>query len=209
MATYPYGFGTPAFDPIGFQDDYRRNSATTDGSALTYSSGPSPIEPTSFENAVTPDDVVINHGDIFDCGMNNNYGTGFQQPTPAMSTGMPPMDDFAFSMQNATSATLPHMSPTAQPDVTLFSSHMNIDEGFGEDVSAFDRPAMDFTLFDSAPSNGMNLNTGADFFPDINQLGGQFENNNSNLQFDNSLFGDADFSNSLDDMGMSNFGPTQ
>jgi hypothetical protein len=141
--------------------------------------------------------------------MNNNYGTGFQQPTPAMSTGMPPMDDFAFSMQNATSATLPHMSPTAQPDVTLFSSHMNIDEGFGEDVSAFDRPAMDFTLFDSAPSNGMNLNTGADFFPDINQLGGQFENNNSNLQFDNSLFGDADFSNSLDDMGMSNFGPTQ
>jgi hypothetical protein len=189
------------------QEDYRRNSATTtDGSVLTYSSGPSPIEPTSFENAVTPDDVAINHGDIFSCGFNNNYATAFQQPTPAMSTGIPNMDDFTIPMHNNTSGGLPHLSPTAQPDVTLFSSHMNMDEGFSEDAQTFDRPTMDFTLFDTVPSNGMNLNTTADFFPDINQLGGQFENN---PQFDNSLFADSNFSTALDDMAMGNFGPTQ
>lgn len=205
MSAYPpaYDFGTPAFNPVDFQDDYRRNSSATD--ALTYSSGPSPIEPNSFENAVTPDDVAINHGaDIFSCNV-NNYAATFQQPTPAMSTGMPNMDDFAMPMQNT--GALPHLSPTAQPDVTLFSSHMNMDEGFSEDVQAFDRPTVDFTLFDSTvPSTGMNLNTSADFFPDINQFGGQFE---SNPQFDNSLFGDSNFSTALDDMVMGNFNPNQ
>lgn len=48
---YPYGFGTPALTLNGFQDNFRRDSVTTDGSVLTCSSGHSPTRPTSFEEA--------------------------------------------------------------------------------------------------------------------------------------------------------------
>lgn len=137
-----YGFGTPAMSVQGFQDDFRRDSVTTDGSTFTYSSGHSPLEPTSFIDAVTPEDININHNDFF----NNCFTTGFQQPTPAFDP-------------------LPFQTTLAQPDVTLFSPSMPMDEGFGDD----------FTLFDNVQPGEMPLNNTTNFFPEINELGGQFE----------------------------------
>jgi hypothetical protein len=173
-----YGVNTPAMSHHGFQDDFRRDSITTDGSHFTYSSGHSPTEPTSFEDAVTPEDAHINHNDVYNaCNLNANFNTGFQQPTP-MSTAFDyaPLPFTANSTMNG----LPHLSPMAQPDVTLFSPHM--DEGFGGDMDmdmtmqGFGRPTEDFTLFDPAPPSQMAFNNTSNFFPDFNQLGGQFDN---------------------------------
>jgi hypothetical protein len=173
-----YGFGTPALSVQGFQEDFRRDSVTTDGSHFTYSSGHSPTEPTSFDDAVTPEDTHINHNDVFNnCALGTNFNTGFQQqPTPAMSTGyeFEPLPFTTNTMVNG----IPHLSPLAQPDVTLFSPQMHMDEGFGDmdmDMQAFSRPTEDFTLFDTMPPN-MAMNNTANFFPDFNQLGGQFDN---------------------------------
>ncbi|KAF2270460.1 hypothetical protein CC78DRAFT_133372 [Lojkania enalia] len=176
----PYGFGTPALSINGFQDDFRRDSVTTDGSVLTYSSGHSPNEPTSFEEAVTPDEATINHNDVFNCGLNGNFNATFQQPTPAVSTTFNNFESLDFTRPLAINTTIPtsipHLSPGAQPDITLFSPEMHIDEGFSDNVSAFDRPTGDFTLFDTTHGGNVGLNATASFFPDINQLGGQFEN---------------------------------
>jgi hypothetical protein len=200
---YPYGFGAPAYNPNVLQEDYRRDSVTTtEGSVLTYSSGHSPLEPTSFDNAVTPEDTAINHNDIFNCGMNGNFPGTFQQHTPALSTGFDNFETLSFSMNNPLSAALPHLSPGAQPDVTLFSPHLHADEGYNEAMPSFDRPTGDFTLFDTTQSNNMNINTTANFFPDINQLGGQFDNAG---QFDDSLYADPPMSAGFDDMMMGNF----
>jgi len=170
-----YGFGTPAMSAHGYQDDFRRDSITTDGSHFTYSSGHSPVEPTSFDDAVTPEDTHINHNDIYNaCALNANFNTGYQQPTP-MSTAF----DFAplpFATNNNMNG-LPHLSPMAQPDITLYSPDM--DEGFGGDMDmtmqGFSRPGQDFTLFDTAPPSQMTFNTTANFFPDFSQVGGQFD----------------------------------
>ncbi|KAH6879244.1 hypothetical protein BKA58DRAFT_409534 [Alternaria rosae] len=170
-----YGFGTPAMSAHGYQDDFRRDSITTDGSHFTYSSGHSPVEPTSFDDAVTPEDTHINHNDIYNaCALNANFNTGYQQPTP-MSTAF----DFAplpFGTNNNMNG-LPHLSPMAQPDITLYSPDM--DEGFGGDMDmtmqGFSRPGQDFTLFDTAPPSQMTFNNTANFFPDFNQVGGQFD----------------------------------
>jgi hypothetical protein len=173
-----YGFNTPAMSHHGFQEDFRRDSITTDGSHFTYSSGRSPVEPTSFEDAVTPEDTHINHNDVYnDCtlNVNANFNTGFQQPTP-MTTAF----DYAplpFATNNIMNG-LPHLSPMAQPDVTLFSPDM--DEGFGGDMDltmpGFSRPTEDFTLFDQAPPSQMAFHNTSNFFPDFNQVGGQFDN---------------------------------
>jgi hypothetical protein len=177
-----YGFGTPALSVQGgFQDDFRRDSVTTDNTHLTYSSGHSPTEPTSFDDAVTPEDTAINHNDVFNnCTLGPNFTTGFQQqPTPALSTGFD-FDPLPFTT-NTMANGIPHLSPLAQPDVTLFSPHMPMDEGFGEmdmdmDMQAFSRPTEDFTLFDTMQPSNMTMNNTANFFPDFNQLGGQFDN---------------------------------
>lgn len=185
-----YGFGTPALSVQGFQDDFRRDSVTTNGSHFTYSSGHSPTEPTSFEDAVvTPEDTTINHNDVFgNCGFNANFNnTGFQQPTPAMSTGFDFAEPLPFTTNSTMNIGLPHLSPLGQPDVTLFSPEMQMDEGFGEmdmEMQAFSRPTEDFTLFDAAPSHNMPLNNTANFFPDFNQLGGQFECTEPTLTLD-------------------------
>ncbi|KAL1794678.1 hypothetical protein ACET3X_006494 [Alternaria dauci] len=172
-----YGVNTPALSHQGFQDDFRRDSITTDGSHFTYSSGHSPVEPTSFVDAVTPEDTHINHNDVYNaCDLNANFNTGFQQPTP-MSTAF----DYAplpFTTNSTINGLPHHLSPMAQPDVTLFSPHM--DEGFSGDMDmtmqGFTRPTEDFTLFDTAPPSQMAFNNTSNFFPDFNQLGGQFDN---------------------------------
>jgi hypothetical protein len=173
---YPYGFGTPALSVNGFQDDFRRDSVTTDGSVLTYSSGHSPIEPNAFEDAVTPEDTSISHDVIFNnCGLNANFSGAFQQHTPAMSTGAGfDFEPLHFPMTSAPN-NVPHLSPSGQADITLFSPQMHMDEGFGEGIDmTFSRPTEDFTLFDTTQPSNMNLNMTNAFFPDINQLGGQF-----------------------------------
>jgi len=174
-----YGFGTPALSVQGYQDGFRRDSVTTDGSHLTYSSGRSPVEPTSFEDAVTPEDVSINHNDMFNnCGLGANFNSGFQQPTPALSTAFD-FEPLQFTTNNTMAAGLPHLSPMAQPHVTLFSPQMHLDEGFGDmdmDMQTFSRPTEDFTLFDTAPSSSMAFTNTTNFFPDFNQVGGQFDN---------------------------------
>jgi hypothetical protein len=184
----PYGFGTPAVSVQNFHEDYRRSSVTTNGSHFTYSSGYSPTEPTSFEDAVSPDETSMNHGVVFDnCNLQQTFNTGFQQPTPAMTSfDLEPLS-FAPNTTLATGITqlsplvtgIQQLSPMAQPDVTLFSPQMHMDEGFGDmdlDMQNFSRPSGDFTLFDtSAPSNLPDTNSG-NFFPDFNNVGGQFDN---------------------------------
>jgi uncharacterized C2H2 Zn-finger protein len=191
-----YNFGTPALSVQGFQDDFRRDSVTTDGSHFTYSSGHSPTEPTSFDDAVTPEDTAINHNDVFNnCALGTNYSTGFQQQqlTPALSTGFDfePLRFTTNSMANG----IPHLSPLAQPDVTLFSPQVHMDEGFGDmDMHTFSRPTEDFTLFDTTQPSNMAMNNTANFFPDFNQLGGQFD----------TLY--AEPTTTLDDLMGNNFG---
>jgi len=182
----PHIFSTPAWSLNGFEEDYRRASVATDGSNFTYSSGPSPTEqPTSFEDAVTPEDALINHNDIFNAGLSCNFHTAFQQPTPAMSTGFDTTEtlDFsnAFSLSTTAPVGVPHLSPGAQPDVTLYTPHMHIDEGFNEAMD-FDRPTSDFTLFgDTNPGSSIGFTSTADFFPELNQFGGQFEYNEATV----------------------------
>ncbi|KAF2792228.1 hypothetical protein K505DRAFT_363086 [Melanomma pulvis-pyrius CBS 109.77] len=200
---FPYGFGTPALSVNGFQDDYRRDSVTTDGSILTYSSGHSPTEPTSFEDAVTPEDTTFNHNDILNCGntLTTNFNT-FQQHTPAMSTGYD-FDNLNFNVNATSSNGFPHLSPGAQPDVTLFSPAMHIDEGYSDGMAAFDPPfdppSGDFTLFETTQGGNMGLNPTDGFFPglpEMNQMGGQFD---QNLNID--LYADPSMSN-FDDLTM-------
>ncbi|OCK75941.1 hypothetical protein K432DRAFT_336593 [Lepidopterella palustris CBS 459.81] len=190
------GFGTPAISLHGFQDDYRRDSVTTDGSIMTYSSSHSPNLPNSFDDAVTPEDSTINHNDVFGTTLNTSFTTtAFQQPTPALSIGF---DSFDFTRpfpvnNNAGSGSIPHLSPGAQPDVTLFSpqmGNMQMDEGFDDDLSAFGRPTNDFTLFDSNSNTTAMAPSGGDWFPELSQFGGQFEN----------FYNDPTMTNAFDDM---------
>jgi hypothetical protein len=129
--------------------------------------------------------------------LDTNFNTAFQQPTPAWSTEITNFEDFTVPMQGTANMGLPHLSPTAHPDVMLSASHMNVDEGFSEDMQSF-RPTGDFDLFGSNQPMNFDSNTG--FFPEIDQLGGQFG--------DNSLY--AEPTMQFDDMmPMDNFHPTQ
>jgi len=170
-----FGFGTPAMSHHNYQGDFRRDSLTTDGSVMTYSSGHSPTEPTSFEDAVTPEEATINHNDVFGATLHTNFSTGYQQPTPALSTGFENFD-FArpFPPVN-TNPSVPHLSPNAQVDVTLFSPHLNtmhVDEGFEDSLGDFGRPTGDFTLFDNTANAAP---AGGEWFQDLTQFGGQFD----------------------------------
>lgn len=164
---------------IGYGYEPRRGSASTAGSGITYSSGCSPAElmqPTSFDEAVTPEDTGFNHG------VDNFEHFTFQQPTSALSTHQDPLHDFygplSLNTNLGSTNAMPHLSPGAQLDVTLFtpqvSGVMQIDEGFGDGVF---KPDGDFTLFDSVS----NMNTAsaptAGWFEDVpnfNNFGGQF-----------------------------------
>jgi uncharacterized C2H2 Zn-finger protein len=170
-----FGFGTPALSTNSYQDDFRRNSIITDSSHFTSSSGNSPVEPTAFNDAVvTPEDISINHNDMYNpCNLGVNF-TGFQQPTP-MSTTFD-FEPLQFTANNQMGNGFPQLSPLAQPDVTLFSPHA--DEGFGDmDMGGqcFNMPTEDFTLFDNSPPSTMAFNNTANFFPEFNQVGGQFD----------------------------------
>jgi len=172
-----YGFGTPAMPTITFQEDLRRDSITntSDGSALTYSSDHSPIEPTSFNDAVTPEDTTINHADVFNpCALNTNFNDAFQQTLNTFD-----YNSFQYPM-TGTSNTVPHLSPSGQADMTLFSPQIPMDEGFGDCMDMdmemnFSRPTEDFTLFNSTGPNDPPMGTTAGFFPDMSPYNGQLD----------------------------------
>ncbi len=179
--TGPFGY-TPATDAL----DYRRESLPTSASALTYSSTNSPAVPTSFEEAVTPEETDFDHGiSVGDAAAFPSFANmHVQQHTPAESARHASFTDLnpltAFYGASAGTA-VPHLSPTGQADVTLYSPVMDdglqVDEGFGEMMY---RPDSDFTLFpDTAMGNTSTapapVATPGDLFHDISGgVGGQF-----------------------------------
>jgi hypothetical protein len=199
------GFQTPAMSLHNFQDDFRRDSITTDGTHLTYSSSNSPVEPNSFmEAAVTPADVAIDHTvPMFtDCGMGSAFNMNIQQYTPALSTDFN-FNEPMFTLNANQNLGLTQLSPMAQPDLTLYSPQMQMDEGFGDamdclDMQTFSRPTEDFTLFDPAPAGSTSMNNTANFFPDFNQLGGQFDSGAQ--QYDNNFYNATAMETTLDDL---------
>lgn len=204
----PYGFNTPAMSIQNFQEDFRRDSITTNGTHLTFSSGNSPVELNSFvEAAVTPADITIDHtASLFpDCGMGPNFNMGFQQHTPALSPEFN-FNEPMFTMASTQPLGLPQLSPMAQPDLTLFSPQMHVDEGFGDamdsmdsiDMQAFSRPTEDFTLFDSAPASNMSMNNTANFFPDFTSVGGQFDGGAQ--QYENTFYDESALGTTLNQM---------
>lgn len=176
-----------------FQPDWRRESVTTAGTSITGSSTHSPAQPTSFEEAITTPDTDFNHSAdnlLFD--QTFNFNSNLQQPTPALSNDdnifadhFPPL---SLNSQNLNlagfgSGNSTHLSPGAQPDLTLFSpgttsnnsnsNHMHIDEGFGDDFL----PSGDFTLFDSMGNASASNGEGSSkWFQDLSNFGGQFDN---------------------------------
>jgi hypothetical protein len=148
---------------------------------------------------VTPEDTAINHNDVFNnCTLGANFGTVFQQqPTPALSTAYE-FDPLPFTTNHMANG-IPQLSPLAQPDTTLFSPQMHMDEGFGEmdlDMQAFSRPVGDFTLFDTIQPGHMPMNNTANFFPEF-QVGGQF---------DDTLYASTEPTTTLDDLFGTHFG---
>ncbi|KKY27529.1 putative zinc finger transcription factor [Diplodia seriata] len=172
-----------------FQPDWRRESITTAGTSLTGSSSHSPAQPTSFEEAITTPDTDFNHSaDSLMFDQNFSFNPSVQQPTPALSDDNIFADHFPpLSMNNQNlnltgfgSANSTHLSPGAQPDLTLFSpmttnnNNNMIDEGFGDDFL----PSGDFTLFDSIGNASANSNGegSSKWFQDLSNFGGQFDN---------------------------------
>lgn len=188
---FGYGTNLPLLTTNFQPESWRRESVTTAGTEMTGSSLHSPAQPTSFEEAITTPDTDFNHSAdnlLFD--QNMNFNSSIQQPTPALSHDdnifadhFPPLP---LNNQNLNLAGFgsgnTHLSPGAQPDLTLFSpatntnSNMQIDEGFGDDFL----PSGDFTLFDSTTTGNASANNNGEgssnWFQDLSNFGGQFDN---------------------------------
>jgi len=209
--TMNFNYGTPAISTENLANHYRRGSDTTAGSAMTWSSSHSPnqpLPPNSFEEAITPEESEFNPNmDMNSLNINFDYGsTTFQQPTPALSTSnVGGFADLSFNQPINTDLSannaIPHLSPGAQGDMTLFSppmASMQIDEGFGDDNFSSDNfvppQGQDFMLFESGSNttSWANTTTGAQLFPELNN------SINANDQF-NSMYPsmEADIDNLL------------
>jgi hypothetical protein len=184
-----------------FAYDTRRESVTTAGSGLTYSSGYSPhdMPGSAFEEALTPEDIQYNHSAFDNSPMTFNFGAApFQQPTPAMSVNQFDVGDgMDFSgtiagpsgTQHLSPADQQHLSPIGQPDLTLFSPNATDNLHFDE---ALDGAGMDFnsdfTLFDTAPNTSIANVAASNWFPSVDMnfgnVGSQFDSN-FNLPTDN------------------------
>nr|GFD53628.1 hypothetical protein [Tanacetum cinerariifolium] len=92
-----------------------------------------------MEAAVTPADIAIDHTvPMFpDCGMGSTFNINVQQYTPALSTDFN-FNEPMFTMNSNQNLGLPQLSPMAQPDLTLYSPQMQIDEGFGDAMDSLD-----------------------------------------------------------------------
>ena len=171
--TFGSGFvPAPTADELYEWDDNRRDSSTT-----TYSTGFSSDQPhvSSFDDAMSPDDVKFNHNMLDGAtGFDFNLTTApLQQPTPALSIGqnfdMSPLSMMNHNAIAGPSNGIPHLSPTGQGDLTLYSPNVDItlDEGLGGaaemDMNYF---GTDFTLFDTNPNFGGTAPT--TWVPDAN-----------------------------------------
>lgn len=198
---FNYGYGnvldTPALSNEDIQETYRRASITTAGTELTYSSGYSPQQPTSFEDAISPDDIAISHDILFD-GQTRFAApalpsTTLQQPTPEVN-GV--FEGFDFNQPLQLNSNIPsnhaapHLSPAGQADMTLFSPQIDngtpFDEGFHEEVNQF-RPTADFTLYDTSDNTAAAANM--NWFEDLNNVGDHFGNFYSANEGDNFMDG--------------------
>ncbi|KAK8168455.1 hypothetical protein BKA80DRAFT_308201 [Phyllosticta citrichinensis] len=182
------------------QEMYRRESNTTAGTNITFSTGCSPMPQNTFEDAITTPNTDFNHSAadmMYDPTF--NFNTNMQQPTPALSNEdlfadhFPPLDmskPFNFADMSTSG-----LSPHAQPNMTLFAptnnNNMHLDEGFGGDDYL---PSGDFQLFGdssmtsapmaaptSAPANpapvvNNNGEGASNWFQDLSNFGGQFDN---------------------------------
>jgi hypothetical protein len=169
-----------------FAYDTRRESVTTAGSGLTYSSGYSPhdLPGSAFEEALTPEDIQYNHSAFDNSPMTFNFGAApFQQPTPAMSVNQYDVTEtLNFSGTVAGPSGTQHLSPIGQADLTLFSPHtadnLHFDEALGGAGMDFNS---DFTLFDTAPNTSMANVAASNWFPSVDMnfgnVGSQFDSN--------------------------------
>jgi len=171
-----------------FAYDTRRESVTTAGTGMTYSSGFSPDQHpgSAFEEALTPDDLHFTFDTTSPMALNFGSAPLQQQPTPAMSVnhGFDFNEPINLGNTFAGSSSNQHLSPTGQADLTLYSPHMeNMDNmhfdealGGGDDLG-FGR---DFTLFDAASSSNVANVAAGNWYPDMSfgNVGGQFDNFN-------------------------------
>lgn len=198
------GFDTASmFYGYNGQEMYRRVSNTTAGTNMTFSTGCSPMPQNTFEDAITTPNTDFNHSAtdmLYD--QTFKFNTNMQQPTPALSNEdlfadhFPPLD-MSKTFNFADMATS-ELSPHAQPNMTLFAptnNNMHLDEGFGGDDFL---PSGDFQLFGdssmtsapmaapmsaptSAPANpapvaNTNGEGASNWFQDLSNFGGQFDN---------------------------------
>jgi hypothetical protein len=173
-STYTPG---PSTENLFTSYDTRRESVTTTGSAMTYSSSnfsPAQGFNSAFEEALhTPEDVNFNDSIFDNTAMNFFTAAPAQQPTPAMSV------NFDFNdLSTGLGTNGQHLSPTGLPDVTLYSPHLNdnmhFDEALGAEDMGFGR---DFTLFGGTNTDLANA-AAAQWFPDTSNfgnIGGQFD----------------------------------
>ncbi|TKA73316.1 hypothetical protein B0A49_03125 [Cryomyces minteri] len=177
-----FGFDSATSGPFGYTPamstrDYRSGSIATLGTNAMSSIMNSPADHTgsSFEEALTPEDLGFNHGVAFDGGNCINFNeTMFQQPTPEQSVGhgrseqtMLPSTTFG-----ATNPFTPHLSPGAQPNITLLSPRLRDDLQFDEGYDDSYRPNYDFPLYGGSYNHVGTVSADASLFPDLPIQGG-------------------------------------
>lgn len=111
------------------------------------------------------------------------------------STGLPHLTT-AFSVDGNTDK-VPVLPQMTRPGSASFVPQYQVDEGFGDaidtlDMQTFSRPTEEFTLFDN---DNASTNNTADFFPDFNRLGRQFDGRTQ--LYDNRLFPEFTLDNIL------------
>ena len=168
-----FDFNTMPYTPAQQPYDMRRESVTTAGTEMTYSSSHSPVQPTFFDDNITPEETGFN--DQFDSNFGSNMfsAPAYQQPTPAMShhsyTDMlAPLDT---TMGNTS---LSHLSPGAQPNATLYSPPQFADQFGGMSTDSSVGGFNDFTLFSDHQNSAVNNDAMFQDLHGLGNVGGQF-----------------------------------
>ncbi|RDI89344.1 hypothetical protein Vi05172_g647 [Venturia inaequalis] len=182
------GYGGYSYTPSASNEnlftayDTRRESVTTAGSAMTYSSSnfsPAQGFNSAFEEALhTPEDVNFNDSIFDNTAMNFFAPQPAQQPTPAISVNF----DFNDLNTGLGSTNAQYLSPAVIPNATLYSPHLNdnmhFDEALGLNAGEDMGFGQDFTLFGGNSSTDMANVAAQQWFPDTSNfgnIGGQFD----------------------------------
>lgn len=158
-----YGY-SQVMNDLMFAGSHRRESVTTVNTGMTFSGGNSPAFPNGYEEIVTPDNssfpftaAMDYHSGAVD--LNQPYAP-VSQPRSVVGMGPPIIPNYECSpvayagnmidamdiqQPHTPSVTsVPHLSPGARADLTLFEATIKPDEIFGDGFN----PAGDFSLFD-------------------------------------------------------------